>query len=216
MPPPTPQQPALRGVGRHMAFAAAAVVAVLGSTPTATFAQTAPLTVEASESDEGGALFSYSSDGVQYSPAVPELFGSSPKLVPGESLAEDLWVRNENSLTVDVSVAGLAPAGVGEDARVGLTPSPAVTLQPGEAAPLPLLLWLPESAGNESQDRTWAVRLRVHAREVVAGSGGELGNTGGATGIWPLAVASFLVGSGAYLASRRRSKDAKIEGETPQ
>lgn len=199
------------------AMAGAAVAAVISAMPAAALAETAPGPVDSIAAVDGAAQFSFSTDGVGYSPAVPELFAGSPRLVPGESVAEELWVRNENTVAVDVSVAALSPTGAGEASRVRLTPSPVVTLQPGEAAPLQVRLWLLASAGNATQNQRWTVRLRVSAREAAPAGSGELGNTGGLANVWPLAVASLLAGSGTYLASRRgNGARATIEGERAQ
>lgn len=197
--------PAVGFPGRRAGFAAAAVVAAaVGATAAPAVAHSAPSIVAVE--DYPDASFAYSADGVAYSDSVPELFAKSPKLVPGEGVEEKLWVRNDNSMAVDVSVAALAPVEAGEPARAGLTPSPVVTLEPGAAAPLTLRLWLPESADNSSQASSWPVRLQVNVSEAAPVVMGELVETGATGGIWPLSVAALAGGAGAYLGSRRRSR----------
>lgn len=188
---------------RRTGFAAAVAVAAIGATAAPALAQDPPMVVAEGAPD---IAFSYSSDGVAFSKAVPELFSASPKLVPGEGIEKQLWVRNENSMAVEVSVAAVALLGDRELARAGLTPSPVVTLAPGAAAPLNVRIWLPESAGNSSQNRTWPVNLQVGARESASSTANELSYTGSSIGIWPLSVAALLGGAGAYLGARKRSR----------
>ncbi|WP_104108833.1 hypothetical protein [Arthrobacter sp. N199823] len=187
---------------RRTALAAAVVAAAIGTTAAPAIAQRPPM-VLVSEGNPDIA-FSYSLDGIAFSKAVPDLFSGSPKLVPGQEIEERLWVRNENSVAVEVSVAAEAPLGEREPTRAGLTPSPVVTLAPGAAAPLQVRMWLPESADNSSQSQTWPVRLQVNARESVSSTTQELSYTGATIGIWPLSVAALLGGAGAYLGARKR------------
>lgn len=211
--PLRPKRSAPLGAGHRAALAAAAAATILGGTAVGAHAEPAPPAV-----DYTAAQFSFSTDGVGYSSAVPNLFAGSPKLVPGEALAEELWVRNENAVAVDVSVTALAPVGAGEageEARVRLTPSPVVALQPGAAAPVQVRVRLPESAGNESQGITVAVRLRVNATEAANLRGGELGLTGATPGIWPLAAAALMGGVAALLGAKRRRR-AETIGQTTE
>lgn len=187
---------------RRTGLAAAVVAAAIGTTAAPAVAQHAPMVVVSEGNPD--IAFSHSSDGVAFSKAVPDLFSASPKLVPGEEIEEQLWVRNENSVAVEISVAAVAPLGDRELTRTGLTPSPVVTLEPGAAAPLQVRMWLPESADNSSQSQTWPVRLQVNARESASSTTQELSNTGATNGIWPLSVAALLGGSGAYLGARKR------------
>ncbi|AIY03646.1 hypothetical protein ART_4047 [Arthrobacter sp. PAMC 25486] len=182
----------------------AVVAAALSTTAAPVMAQSAPSVVVAEGYPD--ASFAYSADGVAYSDSVPELFATSAKLVPGEDVEEKLWVRNDNAMAVNVSVAAMAPPGAGEAAHAGLTPSPVVTLEPGAAAPLKVRMWLPESADNSSQASSLPIRLQVNAREAAPAVSGELGDTGATGGIWPLSVAALLGGAGAYLGSRKRSR----------
>lgn len=187
---------------RRTGFAAAVVVAAIGTTAAPAIAQHPPMVVVSAGNPD--IAFSYSSDGIAFSKAVPDLFSASPKLVPGQEIEEQLWVRNENSVAVEVSVAAVAPLGDREITRAGLTPSPVITLAPGAAAPLQVRMWLPESADNSSQSQTWPVLLQVNARESAASTSQELSYTGGTNGIWPLSVAALLGGAGAYLGARKR------------
>lgn len=189
---------------RRSGFAAAVVVAAIGTTAAPAYAQHPPMVVVAEGTPD--TAFSYSSDGVVFSKAVPDLFGASPKLVPGEEIEEQLWVRNENSIAVEMSVAAGTPLGEGELARAGLTPSPVVTLAPGTAAPLQVRMWLPESADNSSQNQTWPVRLQINTRESASSATHELSYSGATGGIWPLSVAALLGGAGAYLGARKRGR----------
>lgn len=203
---PSSRTPAPAHPGRRAGFVTAAVVAAaaLSAAAAPATAQTPPMVVVTEGS--AGIAFSYSADGVAHSSAVPELFGNSPKLVPGEGIEGKLWVRNDKSMAVNVSVAALAAVGAGETVRAGLTPSPVVTLAPGTAAPLNVRLWLPESADNSSQARSWAVGLQVNVSEAAPSGTSELGNTGATGGIWRLSVAALLGGAGAYLGARKRSR----------
>lgn len=210
-----PKRAALLGTGHRATVAAAAVAMILGVTAVAAHAEPDPPAVEATVGTDRAQQFSYSSDGVAYSAAVPALFAGSPKLVPGEGIEGQLWVRNENTVAVEVSVAALVPGGAAGDAQVRLTPSASVTLDPGAAAPMPVQLWIPESAGNASQGITLAVRLQINATEAVDAGGGELGSTGATPGIWPLAAAALLGGVAARLGAKRRSR-AETTGQTTE
>lgn len=215
---------------RRRAVMAAVGLALLSTTAAHASAQTPPAAVEMVAAELGAvstmdtapggneAALAYSADGVDYSTSVPDLFARSPKLVPGESLTEKLWVRNDNAMAVDVSVAALTP-GAPSWQDFGQAPQSEVTLNPGAAGSLLVWLSLPASSGNNSQGQTQAVQLRVHVSESVPGPGwdrenNELGNTGTASGIWWVGVVLVLSGAGAYLVSRRREQQqAEREGK---
>ncbi|ALE05174.1 hypothetical protein AL755_06260 [Arthrobacter sp. ERGS1:01] len=180
----------------------------------------------------GGTGMLYSGDGVHYGTDVPDLFAGAPKLVPGESLERTIWLRNANAMAVEVSIVPPVPSsGVQVDVNAGS--SKVVALEPGGSASVRIGARLPEDAGNGSQSRQDAVTLRVVVAEARPGSPGnpgkpvgpggpglpgwpvrpgELGDTGAALGMWPLAVAA-LVGGAAALASRRRTSRAGKAGD---
>lgn len=215
---------------RRSAVLAAVGLALLSTTAAPAFAKTPPAAVAMVAAELGGAaemdaapdgngpVLAYSTDGVDYSTAVPDLFAHSPKLVPGESHEEKLWVRNDNAMAVDISVAALTP-GAPSWQESGAAARSEVTLNPGAEGSLLVRLLLPASSGNNSQGQTRAVQLRVYVSESVPGRNGEsenneLGNTGTASGNWPLGVALVLGGTGAYLVSRRRGqRRSKHEGK---
>lgn len=201
-----------RGSGRR-ALLAVVAIAILSTTAAPATALGAPSAVVrsapivlTSDVDSGAVALAYSADGVGFTSSVPSLFENSPKLVPGESVQERLWVRNDYDVAVNVSVAG--PLSVGS---ASVEPSATVTLDPGASGALLVRLTLPETADNSSQGQTWPVTLRVNISEkasspAIATEPAELGYTGGMTGIWPLAVAAIVVGVGAYTGARQRKR----------
>ena len=152
--------------------------------------------------------FTYSSDGVTYSNSVPELFENTPKLVPGQGLERMLWVRNGNSTAMNVSVSALESVAERGRAQVELTPSSAVTVEPGATAPLRVWISLPEHADNSSQGQTWPVTLKLNINEKASADSNELGFTGAMVGIWPISVAALLGGAAAYFGVRKRNRQA--------
>ncbi|MFC8302288.1 hypothetical protein ACFUCV_01225 [Specibacter sp. NPDC057265] len=153
----------------------------------------------------------YSSNGVDYSAHVPDLFAHAPKLVPGESVEEQLWVRNDHAVPVDISLAALT-GGPQALQPAEAAPQSFLTLDPGAAGTLPVRMWLPVDSDNDSQAQTWPLQLRVNVSEAVPGAGGRqdnggtgtLANTGARPWIWPLGTALLLGGLGAWFGSRSR------------
>lgn len=194
-----------------LAAVAVAALATLGTSAQPSVAQ-----------GPGEASLAYSADGVSYSAQVPELFAQAPKLVPGEGVEENLWVRNDHGVPVDIFVAALT-AGPPVDQPKDAPPQSSLTLEPGAAAALPVRVWLPVDSDNDSQARTWPLMLHVNVSEAVPESGvdpGWLMDTGATPGIWPVGTALFLGGLGAWLgARRRRSREQNtgsiLEGAQP-
>lgn len=191
-----------------VAFATAAFcgallcITVLGTTAAPAMAHSMPFVVVGQADGEPG--FSFSIDGNKFSESVPELFADAPKLVPGEGVERRLWVRNNNEVKMNVSVIPQTTAKTDETAWAEVVPSADIALAPGEAAPLLVRLELPEFAGNDSQDKSLPVKLRLNFSEAVAQENGPLAHTGSGSGIWPLAGVTLLGGVGAYLVSRKR------------
>ncbi|POH60648.1 LPXTG cell wall anchor domain-containing protein [Arthrobacter glacialis] len=188
------------------AVALAATICTLGSPASAQDPRDAvvPAVMPASQKTN----LAYSSDGVEYSASFPVLFTAATKLVPGEGVAESLWIRNDNAMAVKVWLAVPASDGIEQvHLRVGLKPQPVVTLEPGASSELQAHVWLPESAGNDAQARLLPVRLQVNVGEVAETVLGEavLGETGATSSIWPVGLAVLMGGVGALVASRKRS-----------
>lgn len=219
-----------QGTGRR-AVLAVVVVAVLSTTAAPAFALADPPSEVAQGAPAGlspdrgssAVRLAYSADGVGFSQTVPAIFENTPKLVPGESVEEKLWVRNDYDVAVDVVVGApvLTAGGPGAaeqhvsvpvgQAPVEVEPSTIVTLDPGASGTVLVRLTLPETAGNTSQGQAWPVNLQVNISEAAstpeaATQHVELGHTGGMTGIWPLSVAAILAGVGAYAGARRRNR----------
>lgn len=187
---------------------AALCVAVLWTTAAPAMAHGVPLVVVGQVEGEAAISFSdfsFSIDGEEYSGRVPELFADAPRLVPGENLEKRLWVRNNNEVKVTVSVSPQTTAKTVGAALAEVSPSPAVALAPGEAAPLLVRLELADSAGNASQGNSWPVKLQFNFSEAAPGEEDPLAHTGAGTGIWPLAGGALMAGAGAYLVSRKRT-----------
>lgn len=201
------------------AFVALGVVAgaALGATPAAATASDAGALALA---DKATRLL-YSIDGEEYSSTVPDIFENSPKLVPGESVEEQLWVRNHYDIPVDVFIA--AP-GMSEPANRGpgiVAPSNVISLKSGESGALQVRLTVPASSGNDIQGQRWPVKIQVKVTESSPSTGDvlsggvrdsqpALGATGATPGLWQLALAVILGGACAYAGARSRSRRVHV------
>ena len=197
-------------ISRARALASVSLLAaVLLLSPTAATAAL-PLTTRGAEHTN----FSYSSDGVAYSAAVPALFADAPKLIPGESIDKELWVRNDNDASYHVSLGGQSADLLGDKNEVRLSSSSVLSLDPGERGALQLRLFLPESADNTSQSRIWHMGLRFQTSEIVPVRNTELGHTGGISAAWQLAMVTLLGGCGLLWGIRRRKSSRTVGEET--
>ncbi|SEE63326.1 hypothetical protein SAMN04489740_1983 [Arthrobacter alpinus] len=206
--PISPGHLAWTGPGRRTVLATAvALAAGIGTTASPAFALGPRAAVVR---DREQTNLAYSADGVEYSAIFPVLFTAATRLVPGEGVAESLWIRNDNAMAVNVSLAVPASGGIEQgDLRAGLLPQPVVTLEAGASSELQAHVWLPESAGNDAQAQRLPVRLQVIVGEADAGgtpdSGtGYLSDTGGSSNIWPVGLAVMMGGVGALIAARKR------------
>lgn len=193
---------------RAVLIAAFGLAAIIGTAATPAFALGPRV---AAVPDWEQTNLAYSADGIEYSAIFPVLFTSTTQLVPGEGLAESLWIRNDNTMTVKVWLAVPASGGIAQShLHAELKPQSVVTIEPGASSELQAHVWLPESAGNDIQTRQLPVKLQIHVSEV-ADEGisevgdNELGDTGAGPGIWPVGVAVLISGVGALLASRKRA-----------
>ena len=198
-------------VSRARALALALVVsAALLLSPTAATAAVLPLTTRGAEQ----ASFSFSSDGEAFSAAVPVLFADAPKLVPGESIDKELWVRNDNDSSYHVSLGAQSAELLGDKNEVRLSSSSVLSLEPGEMGVLQLRLSLPELADNTSQGRRWHVGLRFQTSEMVPVRNTELGHTGGISAAWQVAILTLLGGCGLLWGTRSRKSSRTVGEET--
>lgn len=186
------------------------LAAALLLNPTVATASILPLTTRGAEHTN----FSYSSDGVAYAAAVPVLFADAPKLIPGESIDKELWVRNDNDASYYVSLGAQSAELVGDKNQVRLSSSSVLRLEPGERGALQLRLSLPASADNTSQGQSWDVGLRFQTSEIVPVRNTELGNTGGISAAWKLAMVALLGGGGLLWGIRRRKSSRTVGEET--
>lgn len=222
-------------VGRNGQARVAALLAMSGLALLAVLGAAAAPAVAGPDAGRPGLLgngMEYSGDGVHYGVGLPELFDDAPKLVPGEFVERTFWLRNGNAMAVDVSVLAPAPAhGVVVDVRTAAEDF--LAMEPGASASVHVAARLPATAGNGSQGRQLEVVLRVLVTESRAGTPaspstpvnpgdpaglgdqpgpGELGETGAAIGMWPLAAAT-LAGGAAALTFRRRTPPAGTAGD---
>lgn len=134
-------------------------------------------------------------DGTTFSPELSRpLFENTPRLVPGESVADSLWARNSSAepavvslyavgavstLPADIPAAdgfqvlASSPDGlVSTTALTDLAPCAALAqavLSPGQAAELRVQVALPETSGNVSQEQSVSMSFVVDLRAVDGG-----------------------------------------------
>ncbi|WP_146111829.1 hypothetical protein [Arthrobacter sp. MYb227] len=169
---------------------------------------------------------SYSTDGINYSAEPPPLFANMPKLTPGEEFEGVLWIRNSRPHAVDFSLqTNLADDFTG--ILVGTKASGISTLGSGEATAVTVRVWLPSTAGNETQGKnSELIRMTVQASESnpsptapeqleeqapgksVLPSPGVLGETGYSAGLLPLALGALVTGGVLFARSRRRPQQS--------
>lgn len=145
----------------------------------------------------------FSADDSNYSPVFPVLFADSSNLMSGQWLEESVWVCNDYSFPVSVSLAarnlsGGAPSSV----RAGLRPSAVANLAPGIAEVLTVRIWVPGAAELEREEPGGPVSLVL---TVADGSPSAYSEdlSGGARGIWPMTAHALLGGAGAHLEIQR-------------
>ncbi len=144
------------------------------------------------------------------------------RIVPGEALPLDLWVRNSSADTSEVSITGLwSPARAGDPGDEALASDlipPRLDpreLEPGEELRAPVSVGLPESSGNITRLASAELTITVTLTETIPGDGNDepLAITGAPIPVGVIILASLLLGAGLILfiiriiAARRNRRD---------
>lgn len=168
---------------------------------------------------------SYSSDGKNYDNTLPTLFVDAPKLIPGEELHRRMWIRNERSEPIEISVHTKNPESE-HGIWMAASPQGKLSLGVGASRAVDLRVWLPVSAGNSTQNITSQnLRIQVQAHEQHSPDDGpdehiskgqdQLGDTGFFPGFLSVAIGALITGIVLNLLSRRKKHtNRSTEGES--
>ena len=129
------------------------------------FLAVAQTPVQAAAASLGGNQLSYSTDGENYSHSPSPVFTNVEKLIPGEDISRSLWVRNDRSTPIEITVHTDTLEGA-NGVRAEASPEGGISLSAGETTAVVIRAWLPEAAGNATQNiSSENISIRVRASD---------------------------------------------------
>ncbi|MHA6968911.1 hypothetical protein ACX5K5_14590 [Glutamicibacter bergerei] len=171
-----------------------------------------------------GNQLSYSTDGENYSHTPLPVFANVEKIIPGESTSRSLWVRNDLSKSIEITVHTNTLEGA-NDLRAEASPKGIISLSAGETTTVVIRAWLPEAAGNATQNissENISIRVRASEKDPLGEKPDEesappvenpdsqppqdqdqLGDTGFFPRFLPLAIGALITGGILFALSRR-------------
>lgn len=186
-----------------------------------------PVLAPAPAAADDGPRLLLSADGESWTSSTAlSITDASERIVPGDAVPLELWVRNASTDAAEVAVAATwspsDPASAADTAlaaRLTAPEVPAQGIRPGAELRLPLTVTLPATTGNDTRAGSANLTLTVSLVQTAAGADapapdGPLATTGGAVPIWLIAAAAVLVTAGIVLivlrtvvAGRRNRRD---------
>lgn len=178
--------------------------------------------------DDGNPLL-LSTDGETWTSSTAlSIVDASERIVPGDVVPLELWVRNTSADAAEVAVSAewspSDPASASDAALAARLTAPDLPAQPIDAGAdlrLPLAATLPATTGNEAKTGSATLTLTVSLVQTTADIGipsaaaDPLATTGGAVPTWLIAVAVVLVAAGIVLIIARAIVSARRNRRDP-